>query len=180
MDSEIAAPGPRKRIAPGAGPVNQELEVGFDADFEHRWANFARVGRIVLLLIVLAGLAGLLGAGPLDHAAVGTVASGGAVDYEPIARFGTTTQITVHLPPGVSSVRIDSAFIEPMGLAAILPEPLEARPEGGGIHLVFALDDPARPSLVRLQGKPSALGRIPVTVVIGDGVVRHWTETVLP
>ena len=180
MDSEVSAPRPRPRIAPGAGSVNNELEVGFDADFENRWSTFERVGRIVLLLIVIAAFTGFLGAGPFDHATAGTVASGGSVDYEPIARFGTTTQTTIHLPPGVATVRIDSGFIEPLGLTTILPQPLEARPDGGGTRLVFALDDPGRPNLIRLSGKPSQVGPISIKVVFGNGVVRRWREFVLP
>ena len=179
MDKQVSVDGPRPRIAPAARQVNDEIEVGFDAAFEWRWSVFERVGRAGLVLIMIAALSGVLGAGPLDHATAGTIRDGGAVDYQPVARFGPTTQITVHLPPGVASFRIDSAFTEPMGLSTILPE-LEAEADGGGMRLVFALRDPTLPNLVRLRGKPSEIGFVPVTVVIGDGAVRRWTEIVLP
>ena len=170
----------RPLIEPGVAQVNDELEVGFDVDFEYRWSVAERFGRAFLLVVMLAGIAGVLGSGPLDHASIGTVASGGHVDDQPVARYGTATQITVHLPPGATSFRIGSAFIEPLGLATILPQPLRAVPEGGGIRLFFPGAPTGQASLVRFKGKPSVAGVVPVSVEIGAGIVRRWREIVLP
>ena len=47
----------------GADAVNDELEVGFDERFEHRWVWAERAGRVVMVLFVGAALFGLLGHG---------------------------------------------------------------------------------------------------------------------
>ena len=164
----------RPLIEPGVAQVNDELEVGFDADFEYRWSVAERFGRAFLLVVMLAGIAGVLGSGPLDHASI-TVASGGR--RRP---YGTTTQITVHLPAWRDLVpdrqRLHRAPRPRDHPAATAPRRARRR------RHTFVL--PRRPtgqaSLVRFKGKPSVAGVVPVSVEIGAGIVRRWREIVLP
>jgi hypothetical protein len=48
-----------------------------------------------MVVAVVAGLLGLLGRGPYSHRALTDVSGRIAIDYEPVARNGTATQITV-------------------------------------------------------------------------------------
>lgn len=161
--------------------MNGELEVGFDARFEAAWGRLERVGRWAMLAFVAAGLAGALGAGPLDHRS--RHAPGGvAIDVEPIARFGTATQITLHLPPdpggrGVK-VRLSSTFFEPLGVRGMVPRPIRETAVDGGTEEVFRVGSPD--GLVRLDGKPSRIGTIPLEVTVGDAPPLHVSEFVLP
>src|ERR1700712_514997 len=88
----------------GADRINDELEVGFDHIFEARWLWAERVGRVVMLLFVAAGIGGLLGRGPYSHETTTVPMSDLSVDFEPIARSQTGTQVTLHLQnPGSKS-----------------------------------------------------------------------------
>ncbi len=174
MDNQVDPPR-------GATAVNDELEVGFDARFEAAWNRLERIGRWAMLAIVLAGLAGLLGAGPLDHRRV-QVGGDVFVDYQPIARFGTATQITLHLPPDPTghgtTVRFSSTFFEPLGVRGMLPRAASETAVDGGTEAVFL--GGGSDALVRLDGKPSRIGVIPLVVTIGDAVAVHLSVFVLP
>ena len=123
----------------GASAVNDELEVGFDAKFEASWNRLERLGRWIMLLVVVTGLAGLLGAGPLDHRSLH--AGGVSIDDQPIARFGTSTQITLHLPPDPTgrgtTVRFSSTFFEPLGVRGMVPRSASEAAVDGGVEAVF-------------------------------------------
>jgi hypothetical protein len=184
---DIARREPAKR---GADPVNDELEVGFSSDFETRWHRYELAGRVVLGAVVLAGLAGLLGSGPLSHHRMrlptGSLA---AVDFEPIARFGTPTQITFHIRPeaGVPAqeghsldLRLSSIFVEPFGLQGIHPAGREERAAGGDLVVTVLTANGASDPLVRVTGKPSQIGPITLTASVGDEPPVQFTQYVLP
>jgi hypothetical protein len=81
----------------GATTVNEEFEVGFDQNFESHWYRAEQVGRIIMVLSVVVSALGLLGRGPFSHATVRSATGAITVDYEPVARQGTATVITIHV-----------------------------------------------------------------------------------
>ncbi len=169
----------------GAEPVNDELEVGFNADFELRWHRAEMAGRVLMLLFVLAAVAGLLGNGPLDHQT--RYASPGAlhVDYEPTVRYGTGTQITFHIGSehagaDITHLFLSSSFVEPFGLQQISPQPLRSQATHAGMVLSFPLPPGASDVLVRVMAKPGAVGPVSLLARDGNGVKLSWTQWVLP
>ena len=154
----------------GASAVNDELEVGFDEKFEIDWSRLERVGRVAMSLLVVAGLAGVLGGGPLDHARAGRPGSG-AVDYQPVARWSTATQLTLHLPPSATDatmvVTLSNGFVEPFGLQGIDPRPLSERSDRGNLQLTMAVRGGGVDNLVRVHGKPAQIGPIALRVRMG-------------
>ena len=166
----------------GASVVNDEVEVGFDEAFETSWARLEHAGRIAMSLLVALGLAGMFGAGPLDHARIGH-AMRGAVDYQPIARFGSPTQLTLHLPPVAHDsqmvVTISSSFLEPFGLQSIAPQPISQLTAEGKLQLTFAVSGGGIDNFVRLHGKPAQIGPIPLAVDM-PGAFLRFRAWVLP
>lgn len=167
----------------GAAAIDDELEVGFDQRFERRWHGSELAGQAIMVLVVAAGLAGLLGEGPFSHRrlhAPGTIA---AVDFEPVARFETPTQITLHLPgAGRQDVvlRLSSTFVEPFGLSKIVPAPMVSTAAGHEVLVHVALDGTATEHYVRLAGSPTEAGPLHLwAAVAGEPPVR-WTQVVLP
>ena len=162
----------------GASVVNDELEVGFDEKFEIFWSRLEQFGRLVMCLVVAAGLAGILGAGPLDHARCGAPGQG-AADYQPIARFGTATLVTLHLPPTVTDgqviVTLSSSFVEPFGLASLHPEPLSQRTVRGDLQYTFAERGGGLDNYVRLSGMPAQIGPIRFVVEMPGRTLRFRT-----
>ena len=178
----------------GADPVNDELEVGFDSQFETRWHRWELAGRVVLAVVVVAGLAGLFGSGPFSHRSA-TFASGGIsrIDFEPIARFGTPTQITFHLRPGSGAsnalgngqshcvdLTLSSAFIEPFGLQDTQPKPLLTTAVSGNVVLTVLAREDGKEPLVRVTGKPSKVGPLRLTAQFGHEKPVKITQFVLP
>lgn len=169
----------------GAEPVNNELEVGFDADFELRWHRAELVGRVLMVLFVLAAVSGLLGNGPLDHHSIAASSGPLRVDYEPTVRYGTGTQISFHLgseAAGEQETRLflGSDIVEPFGLQQISPQPQRSEATHGGMILTFPLPPGSSDVLVRVMAKPGAIGPARLVARDENGVELHWTQWVLP
>ncbi len=164
--------------------MNDEFEVGFDEPFERRWYRLELAGRTLILVFVLCGLAGLLGRGPFSHRRVEVPAAGMSVDFEPVARAQTPTQVTFHLAgspgSGETSIFIDTKLIEPMGLQRVQPEPVHQQAVDGGIMLQFALPPGAGDAMVRLILQPSQWGFQTLLAKRGDAAPLVWHQMVLP
>jgi hypothetical protein len=168
----------------GASAVDGELEVGFDRDFEKFWAGAETTSHVVMALVVFAALIGLLGHGPMSHRTLWTANGRLAVDFEPIARFGTSTQVTLHLssPPGeVRPTRavLSSSIVEPMGLQQIIPAPMASAAFGRELAYTFNIAEGKDSGLVRIVLKPGVVGPVNLYAKVGTDMVS-WTQWVLP
>lgn len=172
----------------GAAPINGEIEVGFDQRFERRWHYYEIAGRVVMIIVVAAGLFGFLGSGPFSHQRVdfpyGRLA---AIDFEPITRFDTTTQVTFHLRPdageqaaGIVRVRLSSNTIEPFGLQHTHPASEQQEAANGDVIMTVPVDARGKDDLIRIIGRPTQFGPIHMTVQIDGGPAHHWTQFALP
>jgi len=164
--------------------VNGEFEVGFNSRFERGWHRVELAGRVVMLLVVGAALCGFLGQGPFSHRRL-TAADGSiAVDFEPVARHSTATQITVHLRPPAGAATVDlllsHRFVEPMGMLRTLPIAVREQTEGGGLRLTFAVAPGASDQLVRIIAQPNAVGTIPLTAQMPGADRVAWSQFILP
>jgi hypothetical protein len=169
----------------GADPVDDEFEVGFNSVFENRWYRAEQIGRVVMVAFVAAALAGLLGRGPYSHAHAHTPDGAVRVDYEPVARYATPTQITLHLSNMTKtaqtvSVFLSSHFIEPMGMSQANPRPESAEAVEGGLTLRFRIAAWQPDALVRLNAQPSAVGPVPLWVQAGAAAPLRWTQFIVP
>ena len=168
----------------GATTVNEEFEVGFDQKFESHWYRAEQIGRIIMILFVTVSALGLLGRGPFSHATVRSATGAISVDYEPVARLGTTTVVTVHVKrpqegPRPIELRVNQQMIEPMGYRRSIPLPEASRVSGRGISLTFTAVPDSPEVLVRLELMPSAVGFVPLYV--GDGTDSvEWSPLVVP
>ena len=173
-----------KEIVRGADPVNGELEVGYDSPFELRWHRYELLGRVVLVIVMAAGLAGLLGSGPYSHRTLNSPSGALTVDFEPVARWDTPTQVTLHIRrpagSGVAELRLDSNFMEPLGLQGTVPLNVAEAARGGGLTVMVATAPDQTEAFVRLHAKPTQIGPIALTVQVGDEPPLRWTQYVLP
>ncbi len=165
--------------------INDEIEVGYDQVFEHRWRHVALVGRTVMLLVVVAALLGLLGQGPFSHHTVTSASSRLSVDLEPVARFGNATQITLHARPVSCSqgmtIWLGSKFIEPMGLQSVLPRPLFTTPMADGMLMHFGLShENCQNAVVRVFAKPTEIGYLPLKARLDQDAVLPWHVFIVP
>jgi hypothetical protein len=171
----------------GAAPVNDDLEVGYDEAFETRWRHTQFVSHGCMVILVVAAAAGVFGRGPLSHRTLLSTDARLMVDFEPLARYGTSTQITLYLSSdvwgegqsGTAHVVLNSALIEPMGLQQVIPEPASSAAVAGGTALVFNVPEEKSPVAVRFVVKPNNVG--PIRLEARQGGTRlGWTQFVLP
>jgi hypothetical protein len=165
--------------------VNDEFEVGYDAEFEEGWHRVVLGGRVVMVLFVLAALAGLMGRGPFSHHTVSSPSGALSVDLEPVARYGTPTQVTIHVrpPAGAHTVQIglSTSVLEPLGLHAILPQPDPEQPgERGGLLINVPIPPNETEALIRLQEDPTVIGPVPITIRFVGGETLRTTQFIMP
>jgi hypothetical protein len=168
----------------GADTVNDEFEVGFNQTFEASWYRLELVGRVIMVVFVSCALLGLLGRGPFSHASKTSASGRMSVDYEPIARHGTSTMITVHMKVLTDAARsfrllLDQHMIEPMGYQHATPVPDHTSVSDAGIWLTFEEPPGQHNALVRFDVAPNAVGWIPMQITDGTDTVS-WTMLVLP
>ena len=169
----------------GVEPVNDDLEVGYNERFETSWTRVEAVGRVGMVLFIGAALLGLLGRGPLSHHQVVSADGALSVDFEPIARFGTETQVTFHVlhpPPGASEIALalGPGFGEPFGLGTIMPTPLRQVLGAHGTTMIFPIAAGQQNELIRLKATPVSTGPIHLSARLNDGPSLPWLQFVLP
>lgn len=168
----------------GADPVNEEFEVGFNQTFEKSWHRLELAGRVVMIGFVTCAFLGLMGRGPFSHSSKASPSGGISVDYEPIARHGTSTMITVHLKRPTDTehpvrLLLDQHMVEPMGLQHSIPVPDQSSVSDAGVWLTFAELAGQHDALVRFDVSPTAVGMIPMEVTDGTDTVK-WSMLVVP
>ena len=178
----------------GADRVNDELEVGYDESFEQRWNVAQNVGLVVMILFLLVCVSGLLGRGPFSHRTASAPDGSLHVDYEPAAREGTPTQVTLRLPnpgetPAQVNVFVSGNIAEPMGLSRTVPDAVSTMVGTRGMVLRFVVAPLQADAKIRLDTMPASAGVIRLQAWTGaDGQVDlpdprhsvHWTQVVLP
>jgi hypothetical protein len=164
---------------------------GFNDAFEARFRTAIVAGRWVLVAVVAMALSGLFGHGPFSHSTKQSKSGLFSVNFEPVARSGADTSVTVHLHPAAQqaavALSVNSAFLEPMGLSGIEPKPVaEAAAPGGGMVLHFGVSPADRDALIRFDLQPGAIGPVTLKIQLLDeaatraGDAVQWTEFVLP
>jgi hypothetical protein len=134
-----------------ATTVNDEFEVGFDQKFESWWFRAEQIGRVIMVLFAAISALGLLGRGPFSHATIRSPTGAISVDYEPVARHGATTIVTVHVrrpqaTPLPIELLVNQQMIEPMGYRRSIPLADASHVSDGGMRLTFSAvpDRPCR------------------------------------
>jgi hypothetical protein len=107
------------------------------------------------------------------------------VDYEPVARSGTGTQVTIHLlkPPPVATqmaVTLSNAFGEPFGLSTVEPRPERSVLGADGVTMIFDIAPGQTNDLIRVKGSPTQIGLLHLSARLGAGPTLYWTQVVLP
>lgn len=179
----------------GAAPVNGDLEVGYDEKFERRWYSFQLVALLCMVTFLLVCLAGLLGRGPYSHRTAASPDATLRVDYEPVAREGTPTLVTLHAAnPADTSlslrVFVSGEAAEPLGLDHTLPAADAALVGDRGILFRFTLAPHQADAKIRLAAMPGAPGLARLRAWTGgqgdapdppdDRAVAHWSQLILP
>jgi hypothetical protein len=168
----------------GAEPVNDEIEVGFNQDFEIAWYRTEVIGRFVMIGFTCVALSGLLGRGPYSHDRAQAPGGGLSVDFEPVARSQTATLVTFHVEnpeaiPRTLELSVGQGFVQPMGYQRAVPFADSSSVSDDGMDLRFTIQPRQSDALVRLQLQPEAVGLVRLHASAGSARV-DWTMFVVP
>lgn len=129
--------------------VNNELAVGEDLEFQHRWWRFENIVWSSFALILLLDFLGLFGRGPLAKAHMRSTDGAMKVDYERVERFSTPSVMRVSFGPaavrdGKIEFWVSESIIKELGAQRISPQPASSILSQGGILYTWpATDHPA-------------------------------------
>lgn len=159
------------------------LQVNEDRPWQERFWTVQRIAWIAMALFIVAAMFGATGSGgPLATARVET--PGGSIDYPRIARWQSTDQVTVNLPPGSSGnvdVEIERSFADLFAIQSVEPEPSQVVATQNGHRFTFDLAADAGPKTIAFHIRPSN-PTLPRTIAarIGDAPAARLNVTVLP
>ncbi len=157
------------------------LEVADDRDWQERFWTAQRIGWLVMAVLVVAALAGATGkGGPLASATMTT--DGGTIVYPRIARWQSSEDVIVRLPPSASGnveLLVSPAFSKVFSIDSILPEPSSSQATAAGHLFTFpTMAGGDKQIILRVTGGKPVIEQ-PVDVRIGKSAAR-LTVTVLP
>jgi hypothetical protein len=115
---------------------------------------------------------------------VATPGTGLNVDFEPIARSQTATQVTLHLTNTTASpteaLFIGSNTVEPMGLKQMMPQPVSTEILPDGLLLTTAIPPGTRNAPFRLMLTPIGIGANELVARLNGGLPLRWQQFILP
>lgn len=164
--------------------VDDEFEVGFNQTFEAQWHYAELAGRLLMVVFIVCSALGLLERGPFSHASKSSANGETSVDYEPIARHGTSTMITVHLKKPQQTEQpvrllVNQQMIDPTGYQHATPRPNHSSVGDAGAWLTFSETAGQQDALLRFEMSPSTVGFIPMHLSDGNDTI-DWTMLVVP
>jgi hypothetical protein len=141
--------------------VNDEIAVGSDLEFQHRWWRFERVIWVVFGLLILADLLGFFGRGHFAKIRLRTSDESMDVQYERIERAATPSILIIQFGPSAihdGKVRLwaSETIVKELGAQRVIPEPSASAIEDGGISYTFSAGK--LPASVQFALQPLAPG----------------------
>lgn len=133
---------PTRPIENSIDRVNDDIAVGSDLEFQHKWWRFERIFWAVLVLLVLADLLGVFGRGYFAKGRVSTSDGSMEVHYERVERSATPSILTVQFGPsaitdGKVQLWASETLIKQLGAQRVIPQPLSSVVGEGGILYTF-------------------------------------------
>jgi len=164
-------------------PKVDELAVGEDLAFQHRWWRFERAIWSVFLVIILCDLVGLLGHGWLADAKASSSDGTLAIDYERIERGNSPSTMKLHFGPaaihnGRVRVFVSNSVIRELGAQRISPQPAESAIGAGGVTYQFPAT--GGPADVQFQLEPTEPGMHRFHIAVADKPAVDARIFVLP
>jgi hypothetical protein len=167
----------------GIGKVNDEVAVGEDLEFQHKWWNFERGVWIFFTLVLIADLAGAFGRGPV--AKTERRAPDNSVDlrYDRIQRVSTPSIFTVNFGPsaihsGKVVLYVSDTLVKKLGAMRVIPSPESAIIGNSG--LTYTLPASATPAAMQFELEPTAPGLFHLTLQVAGAKPVNVSIFVFP
>ncbi len=131
-----------KPVEDTVAKVDDEIAVGSDLEFQHKWWRFTRLIWILFTVIIVADLLGCFGRGLVANARTRTSDGSMDVKYERIERFSTPSILRIQFGPtaiheGKVQVWISESLVKSLGNQRVIPQPSASTLQQGGILYTF-------------------------------------------
>ncbi|MBV8809892.1 MAG: hypothetical protein JO033_14570 [Acidobacteriaceae bacterium] len=129
--------------------VNDELAVGSDLQFQHKWWRFTHALWIFFGCVIVADLLGCFGRGPLANATAQTNDRTIQVKYERIERYAAPSILRIDFGPtaiheGKIQFWVGESVIKALGAQRFIPQPEKSVVGQDGISYTFPCPDSPR------------------------------------
>ena len=163
--------------------VNDEVSVGEDLQFQHKWWRFERFTWSFFAFLILLDLAGAFGRGPLARHEIKATDDSMDIKYERIAREETPGILDVKFGPsaiqqGKVKLFISESLVEELGTQRVIPAPEATAIGGGGLTYTFAAT--SLPASVQFALQPSKMGVFHFVLQVVGAQPVNGTVVVMP
>jgi hypothetical protein len=151
--------------------VRNEVAVGEDLEFQHRWWQFERLVWIFYSAILALALLGAFGRGWLAKTQRRSPNGDLLLKYDRIQRTGTPSDLTVAFGPnaihnGQVRLFVTESVIQKLGAQRISPQPAQSVIGQGGVTYTFPANE--QPASVVFTLQPSGPGAFRFRVSLPD------------
>lgn len=172
-----------KPVEDSVAKVDNEIAVGEDLEFQHRWWKFERVVWSLFCILLALDVSGLLGRGPLAHARSRASDGSMAVKYDRIERTGTPAMMDISFGPnalhdGRAQLYVSETMVKQLGTQRVVPAPMTTEIGHGGLTYTFPASAP--PASVQFALEPPAPGVYTFTLQIPGAQAVHDHVIVVP
>jgi hypothetical protein len=158
--------------------INDDIAVGEDLQFQHRWWVFERSILVLFACIVVLDVAGVFGRGTVAQAALNSPDGAMHLKYERIERYGTTSALVIEFAKsavhdGKIQLWTSDSLVKELGNQRIIPRPSESKLSNGGFLYTFASSSESADS-VEFALDPEKVGMHSLTLRLTGGRQERW------
>jgi hypothetical protein len=154
-----------------------DVQVGFDQNFERKWVHLERAVWVAFALLLAAGILGVFGRGVLGWRT--QESAGMKVRYERMARLKTPTITRVTVPTsqnGTVQFSMTGPCLQAMKISSVTPRPASEQIVPDGVQFTFA----GRNGDVEIAQEPGKSGSTHCQLTPANGSPINISQFVLP
>ena len=152
---------PTEPVTDSIAKVNDEIAVGEDLEFQHKWWRFQRAVWVVFTCLIILDLLGVFGHGYFAKVEAHTPDGVLDVHYERVERYSAPSILRVQFGPGAihdgkAQLWASEDLVKTLGAQRVVPQPDSSVIGNGGILYTFAASN--LPASVEFELEPLSPG----------------------
>ncbi len=174
---------PTQPVTDSVAKVNDEVAVGSDLKFQHRWWRFERAIWVLFFCAVILDALGVFGRGWAANAQRKTPDGSMTVKYERIERFHTPSILEVQfganaIQNGKIQLWASDTLLKPLGTQRVIPQPASSVIGQGGI--IYTFPATINPASIQFALEPSSPGILHLDLRVPGSEPLNLSIAVMP
>ncbi|WP_145339751.1 hypothetical protein [Pantoea sp. PSNIH1] len=154
-----------------------------DMVWQLREARIQNAGKYILCLIVILGACGLFSKGFLSNGHVESQDGSLEVRYERFGRMQSNMNMSIHIPARHGerfTVTIGNGAPDKLEIQTLQPQPIEAVARANDLQLTYLTRDAQAGHTIWIGMQPQAMGSIPMSISVQDGLPALFSLWIYP